>query len=167
MFNARLSYESCPLYHGLIRKMYLSYKLQLFIRMSTTEKISITTRVKITIILYVCLISAITRRHVTRFISRHFFEMIDEWQRVRCFQCLVSRYSLSIWMETKVLKNDQNPTTKRFVLIIETMFWWFLEAEENKTTQRKTQTDVAFVMTFQVNCGEQKQKQQTLAVSCF
>ena len=43
----------------------------------------------------------------------------------------------------------------------------FLEGEENDTKQRKTRTDVAFVMTFRVYCGQQKQKQPTLAVSCF
>ena len=61
----------------------------------------------------------------------------------------------------------KKPTTKRSVLIIDGDVLKFLEAEENKTTQRKTQTDVAFVMTFWVNCGEQKQKQPTLAVSWF
>ena len=39
----------------------------------------------------------------------------------------------------------------------------FLEGEENKTTQRKTQTEVAFVITFRVHCEEQKHKQPTLA----
>ena len=50
-------------------------------------------------------------------------------------------------------------------LIIDGDVFKFLEAEENKGTQRKTQTDVAFVMTIRVNCGEQKQNQPTLAVS--
>ena len=65
------------------------------------------------------------------------------------------------------LHYPQKPTTKRFVLIIESDV---LEAEENKTTQRKIQTDVASVMTFLVNCsnsGEQNQKQPTLTASCF
>ena len=82
---------------------------------------------------------------------------------------MVSRYSLSIWLETEVLRNDQKKkkTTEQFVLIIDGDVLKFLAAVENKTTQRNTQNDVAFVMTFRVNCREQKQKQPTLAVSFF
>ena len=62
---------------------------------------------------------------------------MNEWQRVRCFQCLASRYSLLIWLETEVLRNYQKPTTKQFVLIINDDVLKVLEAEENKTTQKR------------------------------
>ena len=83
---------------------------------------------------------------------------MNEWQRVRCFQCLVSRYSPSIWLETEVLRSHQKTTTIGIVLIIDGDVLKFLEAEENKTTQRKTQTEVAFVMTFRLYCGEQEHR---------
>ena len=67
-------------------------------------------------------------------------------------------------------RNDQKPATKQFILtveIIDSDVLKFPEAEETKTRQRKTQTDVAFVMTFRVNCGKQKQNQRILRFYVF
>ena len=101
------------------------------------------------------LISPITYWHVTRFISRHFIELMNEWQGVRCFQCLVSG--------NRIFKNWSKTDYKTICFKHRRRCFdvFGRRKKTNKTTQRKTQTDVAFVMTFRVNCGEQKQKQPT------
>ena len=76
-------------------------------------------------------------------------------------------FRIDEWMATRSLFSMLGFTKRPVEIIDVSDVLKFPEAEKNKARQRKTHTDLAFVMTFRVNCGEQKQKQLTLAVLCF